>query len=249
MVTRPAHQNDFMLQQLTSLGATTIQFPCIEITPLDITGAVSRLPFTLDEIDLFIFISANAVRLALEQIPQLSALMKGKICAAVGQPTAQALQQAECSNILFPSQAFDSEALLNLTEMNAVANKTVLIIKGTGGRPKLHDTLRSRNARVFELEVYQRSAPTSPDLSLLNHQIDAILMTSSESVENFLLLAPKNLQARLLKCQTIAGHARIAEKVSSLGFEKLPIIAGNPSDAEMLAALLEWAKRTEIPNE
>lgn len=250
LITRPTSQSDFLYKRITELGAKPILFPCIEIVQLECQHAIKALPINLDEIDMFIFVSRNAVHFSFAQIPQLAGLSsQQRIFAAVGTATAMKLRENGVSQVLTPQHDFDSEALLALSELNNLKNKTVLIIKGALGRTQLFDSLITRGAQVFTLDVYKRQRPLKSDFTKLAGPVDVILFTSSESVENMLQIVPTHLHGHLLQSQTITGHDRIATKVTSLGFEKLPIIATNPSDAEMLAALLEWAHKTENDND
>lgn len=250
VITRPAQQNEFLRQRLTELGANAILFPCIEIHSVECSDALAALPVDVDDIDTFIFVSSNAVQYAFTQIPKLHQnIVPGKNFAAIGQATAQALNKLGVQQVLAPDQGFDSEGLLNLPAMNKIQDQSVLIIKGTSGRTELYDTLMTRKANVHTLDVYQRQLPRNNDPAVLTETVDAILFSSSESVVNMLKMLPAGDCDTVLQSQTIAGHARIGAKVTSLGFKKLPIIAANPSDAEMLTALIGWANRTENHNE
>ena len=250
VITRPIKQSDLIHKQLTELGAKPILFPCLDIVCVDCQPALQALPVNIADVDIFIFVSANAVAFGMAQISALDKNIKAtKMFAAIGQATAQGLRQAGVNKILAPEQSFDSEQLLQLPELTSLAGCKVLIIKGVGGRTSLYDTLLERQADVYTLDVYQRKLPTKTDPSLLQQPIDAVLFTSSEIVENILTLTPANSRATLLQSQAITGHQRIAAKVASLGFEKLPIIAVNPSDAEMLVALQKWANKMENHNE
>ena len=240
VVTRPTLQNQYLCQHLTTLGAKAIQFPCIEINPYTDLDS-HELQQQVRESEILIFISANAVNCAFSTIPQLNAIISEQHCvAAVGNSTKQALQHYGIQKIFTPEVSSDSEGLLKLDVLQRVKGKLALIFKGSGGRELLFDTLQARGAKVQNIELYQRGIAKSVDISAISNKIDLILFTSRETVDNFLTLTPDSLQESLLTCQTIVGHPRIAEKVSSLGFKKLPIIAASPSDADMLAAIHGW---------
>ncbi|MFK7795010.1 MAG: uroporphyrinogen-III synthase [Gammaproteobacteria bacterium] len=241
VVTRPSQQNKYICSALSSLGANAIAFPCIEIKPLSNPSTVDTL---LSHCELMIFISTNAVQFGFDTLPDL--IKKIPVScqfAAVGASTAQALHNHGIDQVVTPLDNFDSEELLKLPELQNVKQKSVLIIKGEGGRELLHETLESRGAKIHSIDVYQRTLPISVNLSALNTKIDLLLFTSSEAVKNFLVLTPESLQSALLGCQTIVGHARIADKVTALGFKKLPIIAATPSDTDMLVAINLWAQQ------
>ena len=238
VVTRPAKQNKAMCFKIEQLGASPISFPCIEIIPQDCAISPSN------PINLAIFISPNAVEYGL---PLFQALDKNLTAncqfVAVGTTTAQALNAQGLENVLSPKNSPDSESLLKLPELVDIENKSVLIIKGTGGRTLIKETLINRGASVHILDAYERAIPRTVDIHELNSKIDLILFTSNESAQNFLALIPDFLQKSLLNCQTIVGHPRIAEKVTSLGFKNLPIIATSPSDRDMLSAVKKWAHK------
>ena len=250
MVTRPLQQAKHFAEQLSNLGAEPILFPCIEIVTLDCTPALTALGIELAQVDIFIFISSNAVQHAFTQITQLChPTVRAKTFAAIGQTTAQALQNLGVTQVLVPDQGYDSESLLVLPALQNIQGQNVLIFKGVGGRTELYDTLSARGACVRTIDVYRRQLPQNVNLANLEPAPSAILFSSSESVENMLKIIPAHKQGHVLSSQTITGHERIAAKVTSLGFEKLPIIAANPSDPAMLHALIGWANRTENHND
>ena len=118
VVTRPVAQSDFLDQQLCKLGAKSILFPCIETVQLDCKLAIEALPIRLEEFDIFIFVSRNAVQFSVTQIPQLIDLFSTGIkFAAVGLSTAKELQKLGIKQVLSPQQEFDSDALQALPEL------------------------------------------------------------------------------------------------------------------------------------
>ena len=242
VVTRPAHQNHAICHQLSKLGASVSAFPCIEIQPneaIDLTA----LDTQLRNCHGLIFISSNAVNHLFSAIPSLPEIIANDCeIFAVGATTANTLHTFGIYRVLAPDKASDSEALLKLSALQEVQKKMILIIKGMGGRELIYDSLTARSADVHNIEIYQRCLPKSVDIAPLTSKIDLILFTSSETVNNFLVLTSDSLQESLLTCQTVVGHPRIAEKVTSLGFKKLPIIAASPSDADMLSAVQQWAR-------
>lgn len=242
VVTRPAKQNFVTRQQLEKLGATAIAFPCIEILP-NTQVDLKQLKQQLSENQILIFISSNAVNQIFLLVPEFNEIVSDDcVICAVGSSTADTLRQYGIKQVLFPNQTSDSEGLLKLPELQQIEQKLILIIKGMGGRELLYESLSRRGALVQNAEIYQRSLPKLTDIAPLTKKIDLILFTSSETVNNFLTLSPDSLQQSLLNCQTVVGHDRIAEKVTTLGFKKLPIIAATPSDTDMLNAVQQWAK-------
>ena len=242
VVTRPAHQNHALCQQLASLGATVVEFPCIDIQSNESIDPIS-LGTQLNRCQSLIFISANAVKHLFTAIPSWAEIIpKDCLIFAVGPSTASTLHSFGIEQVIVPDSTSDSEALLKLNALQEVQKKMIFIIKGMGGRELIYDTLSARGAEVHNIEIYQRCLPKSVDIAPLTNKIDLILFSSSETVNNFLVLTSGSLQESLLTCQTMVGHPRIAEKVTSLRFKKLPIIAASPSDADMLSAIQHWVQ-------
>lgn len=73
----------------------------------------------------------------------------------VGQKTAHVLSKACKQKVNYP-QVSDSEHLLKLTELNGVENKSILILRGNGGRELIRDSLLNRGAQVSYCETYRR---------------------------------------------------------------------------------------------
>lgn len=241
VITRPAHSSHNICQHLADAGASPIAFPCLEIRS-NPDADLNLYAQQLERSNILVFTSKNAVNHAFHNFSNLTEICAQKpFVLAVGEATASALNRHGVEQVITPKHSTDSEALLKLEALQQVRENMIIIIKGVGGRELLYDTLMARGAIVHKMEIYQRDLPSRVDLTPLRNKIDLILFTSSESVDNFLTLTTNCLQQSLLACQTIVGHPRIAGKVSSLGFKKMPIIAVTPSDTDMLAAIHLWA--------
>lgn len=247
VITRSVDQSKELAKQFTQLGAKPILFPCIQISIIDSNVAWQALQPPPEKIDCAFFVSVNAAKYGLQPLQQHVANIQQ--IAAVGSATAKQLQSMGMANVVLPQNQFDSEGLLALPQFQQLAGKDIVIIKGVGGRTLLNETLTTRGANVYSIDVYRRDLPSDNDASLLKQTLDLILFFSKEGVDNMLQITPTALHPQLFNCQTLVGHPSIATKVTSLGFKKLPIIASNPTDAEMLAATVEWANHREIHNE
>ncbi|MEO6697026.1 MAG: uroporphyrinogen-III synthase, partial [Gammaproteobacteria bacterium] len=112
VVTRPAHQAQGLRELIEASGGNVILFPVLEIQDAEDTGAVQTLIERLDEFDMAIFISANAVHKALPLIMAQGPLPSRLRLAAVGKGTAKALQKYGRDPDLCPREQFNSETLL-----------------------------------------------------------------------------------------------------------------------------------------
>ncbi len=245
VITRPLDQAQTLADLVRQSGGEPILFPLLEIVPVqdyrDFDAVIDRL----DDFDWAIFISSNAVQHGMSRLLARRNLPQKLRYAAVGPITAAELACFGVHEVLTPVDRFDSESLLNLTEMKAVAGKRCVIFRGVGGRDLLAKTLSDRGAEVVFAECYRRANP-NPDHERLaklweNNQLQAMVVTSSEALRNLLDLAG---DAAWLKATPIfVNHPRIAETASTQGLRA--ITASAPGDPGMLATLETYFKDHE----
>ncbi|SPX20398.1 uroporphyrinogen III synthase [Escherichia coli] len=72
---------------------------------------------------------------------------------AIGRTTALALHTVSGQKILYPQDREISEVLLQLPELQNIAGKRALILRGNGGRELIGDTLTARGAEVTFVNV------------------------------------------------------------------------------------------------
>ena len=244
IVTRPLAQAQNILELLEARQAAVIHFPVISISVIDNIETAKQYFSNLRNYQIIIFISTNAVHYAMSTAQELDINFNSSTLAAVGSATKAALENYGQQVAIVPKAGFTSEALLNDPELQNIAEKKILIVRGHGGREYLRETLEARNAQVDYAEVYQRQLPSernNVDLCQLNLHDTAILLYSVESVQNLWSLCTLAEQQCITNMVVIAGSQRIAEAATRAGFAKNPIIAENPSDGAMLAALSNWS--------
>src|SRR5258708_16831658 len=139
-----------------SLGATTLRLPAVEIRPLKDRRTLTEQLGVLENFDVIVFTSANAVRFGVSFLDQ----KRGLTLAALGPATSRALNQAGYRVAIQPA-SFDSEGLLNSPRLERVAGHRILIITGTSGRDLLQQELTRRGAAVVCAQVYER-VPATP---------------------------------------------------------------------------------------
>ncbi|MGB0713983.1 MAG: uroporphyrinogen-III synthase [Gammaproteobacteria bacterium] len=238
VVTRPEAQALGLCERIAQAGGTAIRFPTIEIVPSHDEGAADLLG--RGDFDLLIFISANAVSHGLPQLRRGHAPV-----FAVGRATEAALAGAGFAVAARPVAPFNSEALLALSELNAVRGKRVLIVRGSGGRELLAETLRSRGARVDYADVYRRRRPDTPESVLfagwVAGDIHAITATSVETLDNLHAMLGPAARALLLNTPLVVASERVRERALGLGFRASVLVARDAGDAAMMEALAEIA--------
>src|ERR1700735_5764272 len=137
---------------LESLGATTLRLPALEIKPLKDRRALMEQLGVLENFDVILFTSANAVRFGVTFLDQKRDLT----LAAIGPATARALNQAGYRVSVQSEEGFDSEGLLKHPKLHAVAGSRILLVKGNDGRDLLERELARRGAPVSLAEVSRR---------------------------------------------------------------------------------------------
>lgn len=250
LVTRPAHQADALARLIEAEGGEAIRFPVVEILEPEDSTALLRIIDRLDEFDLAIFISPNAVNKALNLILARRTLPPNLALACVGRGSAKELKHFGCENIIVPSGRFDSEGLLALPALTDVRGKRIVIFRGDGGREVLGHTLAARGAEVEYAECYRRAKPTADSTVLMRRWarggIDAVTVTSVAGLRNLFDLVGKLGQQWLIKTPTVVISERMAEVCRELGYKSPPLVADEASDEGILRALETW-RQTQKP--
>ena len=242
VVTRPAHQSQAFARLIAEAGGRPLLHPAIEIRDIEDMERFARLIDRLDEFELAIFVSPNAVERAMGVISARRAFPRGLPVATVGSGSVRALERFGITGVLAPHGSFDSEALLELPALAAVSGRRVVIFRGAGGREHLGEALRERGALVEYAECYRRVRPELDARPLLHawsrKEIDAVTATSSEGLRNFAELIGLAGRERLTGTPVFVPHPRIAEAAHGLGVRK--VIVTGPGDEGMLTGLAAY---------
>ncbi len=231
VVTRPRELAQGLAALIRQAGGEALLFPAIEIRDAEDPEPARALLGRLREFDLAVFISPSAVRKALE----LAAGRAWPRVAAAGSGTRQELERRGFQNVVAPAGQADSEALLALPELAEVAGSRVLILRGTGGRELLGETLAARGATVECAECYRRVRPQAGATPPPAGRIDALCVSSGEALTNLVALLGR---ARLSDTTLFVSHPRVEAQARELGLRR-PVLAG-PGDGDMLAALVAY---------
>ena len=239
LVTRPDPQHLPFCSAINGLKGNAIHFPLIKIEAIDNdeqTKAVNSKIQKLDNFNILIFVSTNAVQFGAERInnywPQFPV---GIDVVAVGPSTARMV----CSELSIPVIHSDlgasSEYLLELNELKDVQDKKIAIFRGEGGRELLAESLEVRKAQVEYIEVYKRtivnySKDELEDLININ-SINVYSVTSGESLNRLYELISES--KNLLRIPLLVPSARVAELALQKGFA----IVKNANGADVEASI------------
>jgi uroporphyrinogen-III synthase len=240
LVTRPAHQAAALAQAIRAAGGTPFAFPAlaVEAVPQDeLSVPLARLA----EADIAIFISPNAAQFGMAAIRAGGTLPEAVEVFAVGPGTARALQAQGVGGVITPDGQ-DSEALLALPQLNAVAGKRVVIVRGVGGRALLADMLTARGAQVTFMECYRRVRPLADAAPLLARWlaggIDVVTVTRADTLHNLAALLGEAGRPLLAATPLFVPHEKIAGAARRLGIAQ--VIATPGGDDGLVDGLVNW---------
>ncbi|MDN5881487.1 MAG: uroporphyrinogen-III synthase, partial [Nitrosospira sp.] len=241
-VTRPAHQAGGLAAGIRVAGGVPLLFPVLEILDAKDQRPLLDLIARLDEFDLAIFISPNAVNKAMTLIRAKRTLPSKLKVAAVGQGTARELRNSGVDEVIAPTLRFDSEALLDMDDLRQVGGKRVVVFRGGSGRELLGDELLKRGAVLEYAECYRRLKPDTDTTPLLkaweNNEMSAITITSSEGLRNLFDMVGESGQGWLRKTPLFVSHERIAHTARKLGLTQVILTAAG--DEGLLQGLLHY---------
>ncbi len=243
LIVRPTAQAVDLAQQLAPLGATPLPFAALEVMARADLDDQAAARTALATAAVVIFTSANAVRLGM---PHLLPWPSSRTTLAIGPATALALAQFGVAVAAVPAQT-DSDGLLALPELAAVAHQTVVIVGGEGGRDRLMTALHDRGAVVHKLAVYQRvrgQGDVAPIQALgAAGLIHFALVTSSETLQFLVdaLVTPEPTRSShwLWRTRLLLLSERTAQLARAQGFTAMRVVP-HASDAALISALLDW---------
>lgn len=225
-VTRPARQAGALCAAIRAHGGEALAAPLLEIEPPNGAEreAVVQTARAAGADALFFFVSANAVHHGLPLLREAGVNAATAQLATVGRASEAALRAAGCTAVIAPQQGFDSEAVLALPEFApaAVAGRTVVILRGDGGRALLGEELARRGVTVRYVTVYHRHVATPDALATVARRaaeggLDAAVLTSSEAARALpeVFAAPDWAAVRAVP--VFCGHPRVAESARCAG--------------------------------
>ena len=252
LVTRAAGQSSKFSERLTSIGATVIQMPTLEIGPPSSWDALDNAIANLSDFQWLILTSSNAVNYFFERLiaqgQDIRALARVKI-AVVGEKTAESLKQ-RCLQADFIPPNFVADSLVENFPEELTAKKILFPRVESGGREILVKELTAKGAKVVEVAAYQSCCPTtippSAELALQGGTVDIITFASSKTVKFFCQLAERIFaESSVASCLEGICIASIGPQTSS---DCISLIGRVDVEAEeytldgLTLAIVNWAK-------
>jgi uroporphyrinogen-III synthase len=236
---RPRGQHAGLRSAAARRGAGLLALSPVAIEPHADPATRAALAEAL-RADVVVYTSPNAVAAA----AALRSLRRGghKVLA-VGDGTRRALLRHGV-DATAPAR-MDSEGLLAMPALAAVAGRRVGLVTGAGGRNLLAPALHARGAQVLRADVYARSAvplSTRACEGLRDALADAgrvvLALGSREALQRLLDGVPGALRTRLAGIAVVAASARLADTARSAGFRRVAV-AVDARPASLMRAAAE----------
>ena len=252
LITRPAGQGEALIEAIRRTGGEAVSFPLLEIFPITDSqrqAEIRQLIQDLDQFQILVFISSNAVRFGLQWIDQYwPQFPVGVEVVAIGPATAAALAELPCQ-VQTSQLGMLSEDILQLPVLRNVEGKKVALFRGVGGRELLADTLRERGAQVDYIETYERHATTHSDTELRelleSEQVNVLSVSSGQILDSLCQLVDiTNSGINLIPL--LVPSERIRRMAEAAGFIQVVCSQGVTEEA-VVAALAEIAR--QLPNQ
>ncbi|MEE9160992.1 MAG: uroporphyrinogen-III synthase [Gammaproteobacteria bacterium] len=246
LVTRPKQQADNLCESIENLGGTAIRFPVIEINKSENQQVAKKILDDLEQYDIGIFISRNAVEWTLKLLDEKKSALESLSLISIGPATTAVLKRA-LSGTVITNCGTNSESLLENEALGteAVSGKKIIIFRGQGGREHLATTIRQRGAKVDFAEVYRRDCPQY-DSDFINkiwalNVPDVVVVTSNNGLENLFSLLNNEQRNLLLSKQLVVMGRRMFDFSVGFGFAKTPIFTEENDDEGILNLIVKWA--------
>ena len=189
VVTRAREQASGLAAQLADLGAEVIQFPTIDIKPLEDYSSVDAAVRNLGAYDWLIFTSANGVKCFWERLEAQGLDAR----ALYGPATAQAVRTHGIAPDFVP-EAYIAESVAEGLIGLGMDGKKVLLPRAREAREVLPEELRKAGAQVDVLPVYETVPAAAHRDEVLQRleagTLDAVTFGSSSTVDNFFAQIP-----------------------------------------------------------
>lgn len=204
LVTRAVHQAGSLAHLLRDEGAQPILAPTIALGPPEDEGPLRDAVTHLGRYEWLVFTSANAVDAFFSALDRAGldarAIGAGQLCA-IGAKTKAALAAHGLRTDLVPADA-RAEGVIEALRPMLRERTRILLPRAEVAREVLPDSLRSAGAEVDVVPAYRNVPPEDTEVqrirSLIDpEEVDAVLFTSSSTVENLSDLLGEDAAARL----------------------------------------------------
>jgi uroporphyrinogen III methyltransferase / synthase len=243
VLTRPKDQSESLIDLLREKGATPIIFPVVQDYPPDDWGPLDQALMNLSDYDGVIFSSGKGVQYFLNRLREKNSDIRELKGLEVYTHGAKANQALEALGIRVTpiSNPLNAEALKKSVGNGKLSGCRYLLPRAANAPQHLPELLMELGAVVDAIPVYQ-SLPLCPKNtgffeSFERGEINVIIFTSAETVNNFYKLIPKNLLPRLEEPIIACIGPATANAAKSLGL-KVKVVPGQCTAGGLVEAMV-----------
>jgi uroporphyrinogen-III synthase len=225
--TRAPHQAADLDSLLVEYGAVPVSYPCIDIdSPADpVLLDVALRKIAQGYFDWLVLTSRNTVYALAKRFQVLDmdiSVLSDLRVAVVGPATAELARQMLGVTVTATPDEYIAEALAAV--LSALPGARVFLPQSDLARPVLQENLSAAGMKVTAVPAYRTVIGSGGDdvpALLAQHQIDAVVFTSSSTAENFMQrLKVKSAHPVTLDNVVVACIGPVtAETVQSLGLD------------------------------
>ena len=226
VVTRARAQASDLVARLSEMGANCLEYPTIQVTPLEDTTLLDQAIDRLDRYDWIVFTSVNGVRYFFERLFErghdVRALHHMRT-AVIGPVTAERLRDFGLKSDILPD-SYRAESVVAAFQNESMAGQRVLLPRAAEARAVLPQELGKMGAEVDEVVIYRARPVEEGARQLVDDlragRVDLITFTSSSTVSNFRALLPDAEAGQLLSGVNVASIGPVTtETAQSLGIQ------------------------------
>lgn len=204
VVTRAREAAHELSEPLRRLGAEVLEVPAVRLVAPEDTGPLRRALERVEEFDWIVFTSARAVERFFDELLRLRRdvrVLAGVRLAAIGVPTARAVQRYHLRVDLYPSEFVAEAVLREFAKRGGLTGRKLLLPRAAAARPVLPEGLAEMGAQVTEVELYRSEADPEQDpetlAQLARRPPDLITFTSPSTVRGFAAVVPRETLAEV----------------------------------------------------
>lgn len=243
LVTRAARQAAALAEPLQTLGAEVFVCPTIEIVPAEDSTDLDEALTALDQVDILIISSPNAVDFFFARLGELDVdptSLAGKTIVAVGPKTAAAIRRHGLQVDLIPKD-YRAEGLVDMLR-GQVAGRCILYPKAGLARDLIPSQLAEAGARVLAPVAYTSIVPADSAAKLtaaIRRGLDLLTFTASSTVHHMVELLDDGLLEKARQVPVASIGPLTSQTARRLGFQ----VVIEPSDStldDLIAAIRQY---------
>lgn len=248
IVTRARAQASALVEKISDLGGTPVEFPTISIEKEENYTALFNAFNNISNYDWLIFTSVNAVEIFFEEFRKVNMDirdLKGiKICA-IGPATRESLEKRGIIVDTMPDE-YRAEGIIEELKDKIKPGNWVLLPRARGARSLLPEAIKKWGAHVNEVFIYKAVAEkrVSKEMfeEIISGNVDFITFTSSSTVHNFINIVGLDNALRINKKTKIACIGPITAQTAKEAGLSIDVVAKDYTVDGLIAAIIDNVK-------